>query len=41
MSRRQAEKLFLPLELRPSWWLPVDLAPHIESRTVLVRETVP
>lgn len=33
----QAENLFSPRRLRPSWWLPGDLAPHIESRTVLER----
>jgi acyl-homoserine lactone acylase PvdQ len=33
----QAEKLFSPRQLRPSWWLPEDRAPHIESRTVLER----
>jgi acyl-homoserine lactone acylase PvdQ len=31
----QAEKLFAPRQLKPSWWLPEDLATHIESRTVL------
>jgi acyl-homoserine lactone acylase PvdQ len=33
----QAEKLFSPRQLKPSWWRPEDLAAHIESRTVLVR----
>ena len=33
----QAEKAFSPRRLKPSWWLPEDLAGHIESRTVLVR----
>lgn len=33
----QAEKLFSPRQLRPSWWLPEDLAPHIVSRTALER----
>ena len=32
----QAEKAFSPRRLKPSWWLPEDLAGHIESRTVLV-----
>jgi acyl-homoserine-lactone acylase len=31
----QAEKLFSTGQLKPSWWLPEDLAGHIESRTVL------
>jgi acyl-homoserine-lactone acylase len=31
----QAEKLFSARRLKPSWWLPEDLAGHIESRTVL------
>jgi acyl-homoserine lactone acylase PvdQ len=31
----QAEKLFSTRQLKPSWWLPEDLAGHIESRTVL------
>jgi acyl-homoserine lactone acylase PvdQ len=31
----QAEKLFSKGQLKPSWWRPEDLAPHIESRTVL------
>ena len=26
-----------PRRLEPSWWLPEDLASHVESRTVLVR----
>ena len=33
----QAEKAFSPRQLKPSWWLPEDLAAHVESRTVLVR----
>ncbi len=33
----QAEKLFSLGELKPSWWLPRDLAGHVESRTVLER----
>ncbi len=33
----QAEKLFAKRELKESWWLPQDLAQHIESRTVLER----
>jgi acyl-homoserine lactone acylase PvdQ len=33
----QAEKLFSPGVLKPSWWRPEDLAGHIESRTVLDR----
>ncbi len=31
----QAENLFSPRRLKPSWWLPEDLAGNIESRTVL------
>jgi len=31
----QAEKLFSPRQLKPSWWLPEDLQDHIESRLVL------
>jgi len=31
----QAEKLFSPRKMKPSWWLPEDLAKHIESRTEL------
>jgi acyl-homoserine-lactone acylase len=31
----QAEKLFSNRTLKSSWWLPEDLADHIESRTVL------
>ncbi len=30
-----AEKAFSPRELQPTWWLPEDLAGHIESRNVL------
>lgn len=33
----QAEKLFSRAELKPSWWRPVELAGHIETRTVLDR----
>jgi len=33
--RDQAEKLFSLRKLKPTWWLPKDLAKHIESRTVL------
>lgn len=29
----QAEKVFSPRTLKPSWWLPQDLADNIESRT--------
>jgi acyl-homoserine lactone acylase PvdQ len=32
----QAEKAFSPRQLKPSWWLPEDLAQHVESRTELV-----
>lgn len=31
----QAEKLFSKRQLKPTWWLPQDLAGNIESRTVL------
>ncbi len=31
----QAEKLFSPRKMKPTWWLPQDLADHIESRTEL------
>ena len=37
----QAEKLFSRRQLKPSWWLPEDLAPHVESRTVLERDAAP
>jgi len=33
--RDQAEKVFSPRKLKETWWLPEDLAGHIESRTVL------
>ncbi len=33
----QAEKLFSPRQMKPSWWLPEELAEHVESRTVLAR----
>ena len=36
--RDQAEKLFSPCELKPTWWLAEDLAPHIESRTVIANQ---
>ncbi len=32
----QAATVFSERRLKPSWWLPEQLAPHIESRTVLV-----
>ena len=31
----QAESAFSPRRMRPSWWLPEDLADHIASRTML------
>ncbi|MEM9404440.1 MAG: penicillin acylase family protein [Acidobacteriota bacterium] len=31
----QAERLFSTRQLKPTWWLPEELAEHIESRTVL------
>ena len=31
----QAEQLFSPRQLKPSWWLPEELVGHIESRTTL------
>lgn len=31
----QAEKIFSPRKLKPTWWLPEDLAQHVESRQVL------
>jgi acyl-homoserine-lactone acylase len=31
----QAEQVFSPRRLKPSWWRPDDLVGHIESRTVL------
>jgi hypothetical protein len=34
----QAEKLFSPRRMKPSWWQPQELASHVESRTVLTRE---
>jgi acyl-homoserine lactone acylase PvdQ len=37
----QAEKLFSRRQMKPSWWLPEDLAPHVESRTVLARRSMP
>ena len=33
--RDQAEQLFSPRQLKPSWWIPADLAPHVKSRTEL------
>jgi acyl-homoserine-lactone acylase len=33
--RDQAEQVFSQRRLKPSWWLPEDLAGHIESRTEL------
>lgn len=33
--RDQAEKCFSPAKLKPTWWMPKDLARHIESRTIL------
>ena len=33
--RDQAEKLFSPCRMKPTWWLPEDLADHVESRTVV------
>jgi len=33
--RDQAEKLFSPCKMKPTWWMPEDLAQHIESRTVV------
>jgi len=35
--RDQAEKLFSRRKLKPTWWLPKDLAKHIKSRTVLTK----
>ncbi|UCG56130.1 MAG: penicillin acylase family protein [Phycisphaerales bacterium] len=37
--RDQAEKLFSPRRLKPTWWLPEDLARHVESRSVLPKAT--
>ena len=34
--RDQAQKLFSPRRLKPTWWLPEELAKHIESRMALV-----
>jgi acyl-homoserine lactone acylase PvdQ len=31
----QAERLFSPGRMKPTWWTPEELAEHIESRTVL------
>ena len=31
----QAQKAFGPRQLQPTWWLPEDLAAHVESRTEL------
>jgi acyl-homoserine-lactone acylase len=33
--RDQAQRLFSPARMKPTWWLPDDLADHIESRTVV------
>ncbi|MHC4517031.1 MAG: penicillin acylase family protein [Planctomycetota bacterium] len=33
--RDQAQKLFSPRRLKPTWWLPEELAKHIESRLAL------
>jgi len=33
--RDQAQKLFSPRRLKPTWWLPEELAKHIESRMKL------
>ncbi len=33
--RDQAQKLFSPRKMKPTWWLPEDLVEHIESRTVV------
>lgn len=33
--RDQAERLFSPCTMKPTWWLPEELAGHIESRTVV------
>jgi hypothetical protein len=33
--RDQAERLFSPGEMKDTWWLPEELAEHIESRTEL------
>ena len=33
--RDQAGQLFSQRRLKPSWWLPADLAPHVKSRTEL------
>jgi acyl-homoserine lactone acylase PvdQ len=35
--RDQAEKLFGPRKLKPTWYAPEELAEHIESRTVLMQ----
>ena len=32
----QAEKAFSPRRLKPTWWLPEDLAGHVESAPVLL-----
>jgi acyl-homoserine-lactone acylase len=37
----QAERLFSRRQMKPSWWLPEDLAGHVESRTVLERKATP
>lgn len=33
--RDQAEKVFSPRQLKPSWWRPEELADHIESQAIL------
>lgn len=33
--RDQAEKVFSPRRMKPTWWSPGELAAHIESRTVI------
>ncbi|MBI4832725.1 MAG: penicillin acylase family protein, partial [Candidatus Lindowbacteria bacterium] len=35
--RDQAEKLFSPRKLKPTWYAPEELAEHIESRIILDR----
>ena len=35
--RDQAEKLFSPRRMKPTWWRPEELAPHIASREELPR----
>jgi acyl-homoserine-lactone acylase len=33
--RDQAEKVFSPRKMKPTWWTPEELANHVKSRTVL------